>query len=442
VFSRNNSEQSGDDSGTAQDQREMRLPIEKRHVWEAYLHVRRNKGSHGVDNEDWSAFEANRNRNLYVLWNRMSSGSYFPKPVRRVMIPKSGGGERPLGIPTITDRIAQEVLRRMLEPVLEPKFHSDSYAYRPGRSAHDALEQCRYRTDYYSWVVDVDIKGYFDNIPHDKLMQAVKHYHPEPTWYHTYLWRILKAPVQLPDGSQQESTKGVPQGGVISPLLSNLYLHVVFDQWISKAVRAKFAFERYADDIVIHSGTEESARFILKILKERFGKCGLEIHPEKSKLVQTELRKDVAQRREYGTSFDFLGHRFTKGTVRTKDGAIKLLYRVCVSPKAKTKMLNTLHHMHLHRRIGLRLEHLATDLNKVVRGWVNYYGRFARSSLQKVLAHINMRLVKWCMKKYDKWKGAALRWVNARWKEQPALFVHWQQTAWFCYPFRGKASQR
>lgn len=347
-----------------------------------------------------------------------------------------------MGIPTITDRIAQEVLRRMLEPVLEPRFHKDSYGYRTGRSAHDALAACRNRTDYYSWVVDVDIKGYFDNIPHDKLMLAVKHYYPGPDWFHTYLWRILKAPVRLPDGSEEESTKGVPQGGVISPLLSNLYLHVVFDQWIGKTVRTKFAFERYADDIVIHTVSEESARFILKILKERFGKCGLEIHPEKSKLVQTETRREVEQKPEYGTSFDFLGHRFQKGMVKTKEGGIKLLYRVCVSPKAKSKMLHTLHQMHLHRRTGLKLEHLATDLNRVVRGWVNYYGRFARSSLQRVLAHINMRLVKWCMKKYNKWKGKALRWLNARWKRSPDLFVHWQQTAWFCYPFNRKASKR
>lgn len=266
-------------------QREMRLPIEKRHVWEAYKHVRMNNGSHGVDEQDWASFDAKRYHNLYIIWNRLSSGAYFPKPVRRVMIPKSGGGERPLGIPTVSDRIAQEVLRRILEPYLEPTFHKDSYAYRPGKSAHDALNECRARTDYYSWVVDVDIKGYFDNIPHDKLMQAVLHYCPGLKWLHSYLWRMLKAPVQLPDGSLQASEKGVPQGGVISPLLSNLYLHVVFDAWISKQVRAKFAFERYADDIVIHTVSEASAKYILKIMQARFTICGLELHPEKSPLT-------------------------------------------------------------------------------------------------------------------------------------------------------------
>ena len=203
----------------------MRLKIEKHHVWQAYKHVRMNKGTYGVDEQDWEQFDRKRYHNLYIIWNRLSSGAYFPKPVRRVMIPKSGGGQRPLGIPAVSDRIAQEVLRQILEPYLEPHFHANSYAYRKGKNAHQAIDECRYRTDYYSWCVDVDIKGYFDSIPHDKLMDAVKHYCPKLKWLHTYLWRILKAPVQLPDGSKQQSDKGVPQGGVISPLLSNLYLH-------------------------------------------------------------------------------------------------------------------------------------------------------------------------------------------------------------------------
>jgi RNA-directed DNA polymerase len=221
-----------------------------------------------------------------------------------------------------------------------------------------------------------------------------------------------------------------------------LYLHVVFDQWISKAVRAKFAFERYADDIVIHAGTEESARFILKILKERFEKCGLEIHPEKSKLVQTELRREVAQKPEYGTSFDFLGHRFKNGTVKTKDGSIKLLYQLHIAPKSKKRILDQLQYAKLNLRTSSKLEELAQGLNAKIRGWVGYFGKFTRSSLQKVFAHINFRLVKWCMKKYKKYKGDALHWVSARSRENPALFVHWQQTGWFCYPFKEKASKR
>ena len=415
----------------------MRIAIEKRQVWEAYLHVRKNRGTYGVDDQDWVSFDLRRNRHLYQLWNRMSSGAYFPKPVRRVMIPKSGGGERPLGIPTITDRIAQEVLRRLLEPHLEPHFHENSYAYRKGKNAHQALAQCRTNTDYYSWVVDLDIKGYFDNIPHEKLMQAVEHYCPMPKWFKSYLWRILKSPVQLEDGSLLESHKGVPQGGVISPLLANLYLHVVHDGWISKHVRAKFAFERYADDIVIHTVSEEAAKYVLKIVRARFEQCGLELHSEKSKLVETETGRCQKRNLNYETSFDFLGHRFSKEMVKVKGERLMLLYQPKVSPKARKRMLTALKHERLHRRT-VKLEQLAKELNVKLRGWIAYYGKYAHNSMLRIYAHLNFRLVKWCKKKYKKFTGAALTWLRQRWKENPKLFVHWQQTTWFCYPFTRK----
>jgi RNA-directed DNA polymerase len=330
--------------------KKMRLPIEKRHVWEAYKHVRMNKGTFGADEQSWETFDRKRYHNLYIIWNRLSSGSYFPKPVRRVMIPKSGGGERPLGIPTVSDRIAQEVLRKILEPYLEKHFHANSYAYRRGKNAHQALDECRHNTDYYSWCVDVDIKGYFDSIPHDKLMQAVKHYCPKMKWMHFYLWRILKAPVQLPDGSMQESDKGVPQGGVISPLLSNLYLHVVFDAWIGNNVRANHKFERYADDIIIHSSSEAASLFILKRIKERFAKCGLELHPQKTKLVQTENRKAEIVNKSYSQSFEFLGHQFRKQWMKVKGSEMKLLYTAVISPKTKQWMLAQVKYAKLHRR--------------------------------------------------------------------------------------------
>lgn len=410
----------------------MRLPIEKRQVWQAYQHVRLNQGTYGVDEQDWADFDRKRYHNLYVLWNRLSSGAYFPKPVRRVMIPKAGGGERPLGIPTVSDRIAQEVLRRVLEPYLEPHFHPCSYAYRSGKSAHDALNECRYNTDYYSWCVDVDIKGYFDTIPHDKLMQAVVHYCPTLKWLHTYLWRILKVPVQLPDGGTEQSERGVPQGGVISPLLSNLYLHVVFDGWIGKQVSARFAFERYADDIVIHTVSERAATFILKRITERFSQCGLELHPQKTKLVCTENHRAKAVDKRYDQSFTFLGHQFRRQLVKVKDGSLKLLYTTSIAPKAKQRILAQVKYAKLHRRTD-RIETLAKDLNEKVQGWVSYYGKYARSSLHSIYAHINRRLVKWCMWKYRKFKRQAIDWLVRKWKEKPMLFVHWQQTRWFCY---------
>ena len=410
----------------------MRLPIEKRQVWQAYQAVRLNDGAHGADMEDWAAFDRKRYRNLYQIWNRISSGSYFPKAVRRSFIRKEDGGERALGIPCIRDRLVQEVLRVVLEPYLEPHFSESSYAYRRGRNAHQGIAQCRTNTDYYSWCIDLDIKGYFDNIPHDKLMQAVVHYCPQLKWLHCYLWRILKAPVQLPDGSVQSVTKGVPQGGVISPLISNLYLHVVFDAWIGRKVRTKFAFERYADDIIIHTGSEAGAQFILKLVKERMPECGLELHPVKTKLVQTGNRNPSAVIKSYPSAFTFLGHQFSKDLVRTKDGRTLLLYVVEISKDARKRMLRNLKYEKLHKRTD-RLEQLAEQLNKKVAGWVSYYGKYAGTSMHQIYAHINRGLVKWCMWKYRKFKIEAIQWLRRKWQEKSMLFVHWQQTRFFCY---------
>lgn len=410
----------------------MRLPIEKRQVWQAYQAVRVNDGSHGADMEDWEAFDRKRYHNLFRIWNRISSGAYFPKAVRRVFLRKDDGSERPLGIPCIRDRIVQEVLRVVLEPYLESHFHDSSFAYRPGRNAHQGIAQCRTNTDYYSWCIDLDIRGYFDHIPHDKLMQAVVHFCPRLKWLHCYLWRILRAPVQMPDGSMQAVTKGVPQGGVISPLISNLFLHVVFDAWIGKQVRAKFAFERYADDIIIHTGSERAAQFILKLVGQRMLECGLELHPVKTRLVQTETRNPAAVIESYPSSFTFLGHHFSKDIVRTKAGRTLLLYVVEVSKDARKRMLQQLKYEKLHKRTD-RLELLAEQLNKKVAGWVSYYGKYAGASMHQIYAHLNRRLVKWCMWKYRKFKIEAIRWLRRKWREKSMLFVHWRQTRFFCY---------
>jgi RNA-directed DNA polymerase len=409
----------------------MRLPIDKRQVWQAYLAVRPNDGTYGADQEDWATFDRKLYHHLYQIWNRLSSGAYFPTAVRRVMLRKAGGGERPLGIPSVRDRIVQEVLRKVLEPYLEPHFHASSYAYRRGKNAHEAISECRYNTDYYSWCVDLDIRGYFDNIPHDKLMRAVVHFCPELTWLHRYLWRILKAPVQMPEGNVQEVTKGVPQGGVISPLLSNLYLHVVFDKWIGKQVKAKFAFERYADDIIIHTSSEKAAQFILKLVKERMLDCGLELHPEKTKLVQTESHRRELVNKSYPSSFVFLGHQFSKDLVRLKDGSTKLLYVAKVSKDARKRMLRQLKYEKLHKRT-CRLEELAGQLNQKVASWVSYFGKYAGTSMHQIYAHINRRLVKWVMWKYRKFKLQAIAWLKRKWREHSMLFVHWQQTKFFC----------
>jgi group II intron reverse transcriptase/maturase len=407
----------------------MRLELSKQQVWEAYRKVKANQGTYGVDEVDWKQFDARLKQNLYTLWNRLSSGSYYPKAVRRVSIPKSNGGKRGLGIPTLSDRIAQEVLRSVLAPYVEPHFHADSYAYQSGKNAHDAIGQCRYRTNYYSWLIDLDIKGYFDNIPHDKLMQAVKHYCPIK-WMWIYIERILQAPVQMEDGQLHPTLKGVPQGGVVSPLLANLYLHVVFDGWIGKAVRRKLDFERYADDIIIHCSSYSQTTFVLRSIAERFGACGLELHPEKTKIVCTELRKESREVGVRAETFEFLGYRFQPRWCVTKEKGEKLLYDAKVSPKAMQKMMQVLKQKKLHKR-KQNIQALSKELNPILRGWINYYGVFGKVHLNKLYVHLNLRLVKWCKWNYRMHKLAAISWLKKKWHENPNLFAHWQQTKWF-----------
>jgi RNA-directed DNA polymerase len=206
------------------EERAKPFSISKRDVWDAYKRIKANRGAAGVDGQSIAEFEENLTSNLYKLWNRLASGSYFPPPVRRVEIPKSDGRTRPLGIPTVTDRIAQMVITRFLQPILEPHFHADSYGYRPKKSAKDALGVARQRCWRYDWVLDLDIKAFFDTIDHGLLMRAVRR-HTRCPWALLYIQRWLNAPTQLADGSMIERTEGTPQGGVISPLLANLYLH-------------------------------------------------------------------------------------------------------------------------------------------------------------------------------------------------------------------------
>jgi group II intron reverse transcriptase/maturase len=207
--------------------------ISKRDVWEAFKRVKANRGAAGVDGQSIADFEGDLSNNLYKLWNRLSSGSYFPQPVRRVDIPKADGGTRALGIPTVADRIAQEVVRRNLEPQLEPVFRTDSYGYRPGKSAIDAVRQTRQRCWQHDWVLALDVKGYFDSIDWELLLKAIRH-HTDCPWVLLYIERWLKVPVQLEDGSMVSRMAGTPQGGVISPLLANLFLHYAFDAWMTR----------------------------------------------------------------------------------------------------------------------------------------------------------------------------------------------------------------
>jgi len=399
--------------------------ISKFVVMEAYKRVKANKGASGVDDESLETFEAKLKGNLYKLWNRMSSGSYFPPPVKRVEIDKKTGCKRLLGIPTVTDRIAQMVVKMNLEPKLEPKFHSDSYGYRPGKSALDAVGKARERCWRYNWVIDLDIKGFFDNLNHDLLKRALEKHWPEK-WEMLYIDRWLKAPIQLEDGSLVERDKGTPQGGVISPLLANLYLHYTLDEWLRKYFPDN-PFERYADDSIVHCKTESEAISLLVSLKERVQQCGLVLHPDKTKIVYC---KDADRLGNYPvTKFDFLGYTFRARRSKNKYGKHFINFTPAISNEAKKPIRQEMRNWKVHLRSDKSLQDLSKMFNPVLRGWYQYYGRFYKSELYTVYRHFNRTLSRWAMRKYKKLKGhkrqAEYRLGRIA-KDNPRLFYHWQ----------------
>ena len=402
--------------------------IAKRDVWEAYKRVKANRGSAGVDGESIAAFEQDLENNLYRLWNRMSSGSYFPPAVRRVDIPKEGGRTRPLGIPTVSDRIAQTVVQGYLEPILEPVFHKDSYGYRPGRSAQDALAVARQRCWRYNWVLDLDIKSFFDEIDWELLMRAVRH-HIKCAWVLLYIERWLRAPVRMPDGTLVNREKGTPQGSVVSPILANLFLHYTFDMWMQREFPA-CPFERYADDAIIHCGSEEQARKLLAMLQQRFAECRLQLHPQKTKIVYC---KDANRQGNYPElGFDFLGHTFRPRGVKNRSGELFISFSPAVSAKAIKAMRLALRRWKLPHRSDLAIGDLVKWLQPVVRGWINYYGRFCPSTLQRALKMVDELVVRWARRKYKWLKMHATRawnWLERLKSRQPDLLPHWQLAA-------------
>ena len=398
--------------------------ISKQYVYRAYQMVKRNKGSAGIDGVDFAEYEENLKGNLYKLWNRMSSGSYFPSAVKAVEIPKKNGGVRILGIPTIQDRVAQMTALLYIEPKIEPILHQDSYGYRAGKSALDAVGKARERCWKYDFVIDLDIKGLFDNIDHELLMKAVRK-HVEEKWVILYIERWLKAPFALPDGMEKARTAGTPQGGVISPLLANLFMHYAFDEWMRRNY-PYCPFERYADDTVIHCKSEAQARFILDKVNARMKQCKLELHPEKTKIVYC---KDKDRTGKYGTTeFDFLGYTFRGITIKDKLGRIQTNLLPSVSKKASQSLKDKIKSMEIHKRSGLRIEMIAELINPVVRGWMNYFGRYNRSAMRKTLAAVQRRLIKWAMCKYKHFRGHRRRaecWLKAIQSREPNMFAHW-----------------
>lgn len=355
----------------------------------------------------------------------MSSGSYFPPPVKAVEIAKKAGGTRTLGVPTVADRVAQMVVKMTLEPKVEPIFHPDSYGYRPGRSAAQALAVTRERSWRYNWVLEFDIKGLFDNIDHELLMRAVR-WHTDNPWVLLYIQRWLTAPFQRQDGTLEARGKGTPQGGVVSPLLANLFLHYAFDMWMVRSHPDK-PFERYADDAVVHCRQAEEAERLRAELGERFAKVGLELHPTKTRSVYC---KDDDRRKDYPhTSYDFLGYTFRPRRSKSKFGHYFVNFTPAVSRKAQTAMQQQVHGWRMHLKVDKALEDLSRMFNPIIRGWIQYYGRFYKSELYGVLRHINRALVRWAQRKYKKLarhQRRAEHWLGQIARRQPELFAHWQ----------------
>jgi len=398
--------------------------IDKRLIYGAWKKVLANSGAPGVDAVTISEFGLNEVNNLYKLWNRMSSGSYFPGAVRGVEIPKDhGAGIRLLGVPNTADRIAQTAAAMLLEEKLEPIFHRDSYGYRPGRSALDALAVARKRCWRQNWVLDIDVRAFFDSVPHDLMMKAVAH-HTDEAWVLLYISRWLTAPMQMPDGTIVTREKGTPQGSPISPLLANLFMHYAFDRWMDRT-HPGCPFERYADDVVIHCDTEVQARKLWADLAERFGSVGLELHLEKTKIVYC---KDATRRKDFEhTSFDFLGYTFRARRAKGRRGFF-WSFLPAMSGKAKKAIGKTIRDWHLKRRTSGDLSGLALGINAQVRGWINYYGAFYRSELNSVALRIDQHLVRWAMRKFKRLKGnpkGAWAWWHAARQRSPRLFAHW-----------------
>jgi RNA-directed DNA polymerase len=402
--------------------------IPKGLVWQAWRSVKANKGAAGADGVTIEAFEEDLQGNLYKIWNRMSSGTYFPPPVRAVEIPKASGGTRILGVPTVGDRVAQTAAAMALEPRTEAIFHEDSYGYRPRKGALDAVARCRQRCWEKSWVIDLDVRKFFDSVPWDLMVKAVQaNVTHEQRWITLYVRRWLAAPIVTPDGRVQARDMGTPQGSAISPVLANLFMHYAFDSWLEREFPT-VDFERYADDAVVHCVTEWQARKVLAALEERMAEVGLELHPDKTRIVYCKDRNRRRKDCEH-TSFTFLGYTFRARRAQTRDRtSMFAAFLPAVSKDALKRMNEEVRSWRIHMRTAMELEDLARWLNPVIRGWMTYYGRFYRTALDGLLQRINTYLVRWARWKYKRLRTykKAQKWWDGLIARQPRLFAHWE----------------
>lgn len=410
---------------TQMEVKTKREKIPEESVFTAWRSVKSNAGAAGVDNQTIEEFGADLNKNLYKIWNRMTSDSYFPPAVKGVEIPKRAGGVRLLGIPTVGDRVAQTIIAQIIEPRLERIFHEDSYGYRPEKSAHQAIEVTRRRCWKCGYVLEYDIKGLFDNLSHELLMRAVKH-HIEEKWIQRYIERWLKAPLVLANGTVIERTSGTPQGGVISPLLANLFLHYAIDAWMSMEF-PKISFARYADDGLIHCTSRKQAKYILERLTRRLQEVGLEIHPDKTKIVNCSPRsEDVGK-------FTFLGYEFRKRSAKnTQTGEIFQGFLPAIGRERLTELRQKVRtEFKTLKQYQVSLNDIAKEINAVVRGWINYYGKFHGSAMTPIREYLNQKLIRWCQRKYTKMKSItkASRFLKRIHKRDSNLFAHWKDSS-------------
>lgn len=401
------------------------IPIEYEWVVKSYHKVRRGGKAVGIDNESWTEFAKNEEKNLYVIWNRLSSGSYYPQAVREKEIPKKDGSMRKLGIPTLRDRIAQGVVKEYMENKIDKIFHENSYGYRPMRSAHQALKVVRNNCIEKDWVIDMDISKFFDEIDHELMLKAVAHV-MEEKWVTMYVDRWLKMPIEDEEGNNiQKGNKGTPQGGVISPLLANLYLHYTLDKWL-ELTYPNVSFVRYADDVVIHCSTKKEAEEVLGAISQRLNKVKLSIKESKTKIAYC---KDYRRKLKHEVvKFEFLGFSFQPKGMKSKNEEGKYFngYGVVISPTNKKRILEIIRNDYTMKNSSLELVDIAKSLNPKLRGWINYYSLFGYRNLHQVIKCVNERLLKWIRKKYKLGFRKSISKLNEIKQQSPKMFYHWE----------------